>query len=111
MYISSFIFELSGYFPTAAIYTMPLQEHHHRAKVTFNFGPDFAYPIEAEKNGLPACRGFSPDLDPPKPPIEENNETSIDTSSKEEKKDLLTSSDERATMICKTQKKQKGMPP
>ena len=60
--------ELSGYYPTAAIYTMPLQEEHQRARISFNFGPDFAYPIDAEKDGLPPCKGFSPDLDPPKPP-------------------------------------------
>ena len=60
--------ELSGYFPTAALYTTPLQDQSQRARVSFNFGPDFAFPIDAEKDGLPKCSGFSPDLDPPKPP-------------------------------------------
>ena len=60
--------ELSGYFPTAALYTTPLQDQSQRARVSFNFGPDFAFPIDPEKDGLPKCSGFSPDLDPPKPP-------------------------------------------
>ena len=62
--------ELSGYFPTAALYTTPLQDQSQRARVSFNFGPDFAFPIDPEKDGLPKCSGFSPDLDPPKPPPE-----------------------------------------
>ncbi|CAL6336341.1 unnamed protein product [Bathycoccus prasinos] len=60
--------ELSGYFPTAALYTTPLQDQSQRARVSFNFGPDFAFPIDPEKDVLPKCSGFSPDLDPPKPP-------------------------------------------
>ena len=57
--------------------SVPLQDQAQRARVSFNFGPDFAFPIDPEKDGLPKCRGLSPDLDPPKPPPEKIGEEAV----------------------------------
>ena len=102
--------ELSGYFPTAALYTTPLQDQAQRARVSFNFGPDFAFPINPEKDGLPKCRGLSPDLDPPKPPPEKIEEeeavaplgsgegaTKPEEEKKERKQSTSRSEDERGS--------------
>ena len=102
--------ELSGYFPTAALYTTPLQDQAQRARVSFNFGPDFAFPIDPEKDGLPKCRGLSPDLDPPKPPPEKIEEeeavaplgsgegaTKPEEEKKERKQSTSRSEDERGS--------------
>ena len=102
--------ELSGYFPTAALFTTPLQDQAQRARVSFNFGPDFAFPIDPEKDGLPKCRGLSPDLDPPKPPPEKIGEeeavaplgggegaTKPEEEKKERKQSTSRSEDERGS--------------
>ena len=79
-------------------------------EVSFNFGPDFAFPIDPEKDGLPKCRGLSPDLDPPKPPPEKIGErrscgsvrggegaTKPEEEKKERKQSTSRSEDERGS--------------